>query len=171
MAPLTYYMYFYLIKGIKNESFMRFWYLYRACWLKYKCSFLVGIEVKILAWAFIFEPILCVLAVKLGFFAVSPVFPAEISHQNKHLMNWLKYYKYGKCSKILNTFLFLSSNEMLVFRAGYHKMLGRITSRVCTVFPGLFGMQLVFEILEHLPYSLEMNVLLSKKFCGISSES
>ena len=30
---------------------------------------------------------------------------------------------FSKCSKILNTFLFLLSNKMLVFRAGIHKML------------------------------------------------
>ena len=35
----------------------------------------------------------------------------------------------GKCSKILNTFLFLFSNEMLVFRTGIHKMLIRIANR------------------------------------------
>ena len=28
------------------------------------------------------------------------------------------YCRYGKCSKILNTFLFLLANEMLVVRAG-----------------------------------------------------
>ena len=28
---------------------------------------------------------------------------------------------YGKCSKILNTFLVLFSNKMLIFRAGIHK--------------------------------------------------
>ena len=32
----------------------------------------------------------------------------------------------GKCSKILNIFLFLFSNKMLVFMAGNHKMLDRI---------------------------------------------
>ena len=32
---------------------------------------------------------------------------------------------YGKCSKILNTFLFLVSNKLLLFMAGYHKMLVR----------------------------------------------
>ena len=36
---------------------------------------------------------------------------------------------YGKCSKILNAFLFLFSNKMLVFRAGIHKMLVRIANR------------------------------------------
>ena len=36
---------------------------------------------------------------------------------------------YGKCSKILNTFLFLFSNKMLVLRAGIHKMLSRIANR------------------------------------------
>ena len=36
---------------------------------------------------------------------------------------------YDKCSKILNTFLFLFSNKMLVFRAGIHQMLVRIANR------------------------------------------
>ena len=36
---------------------------------------------------------------------------------------------YGKCSKISNTFLFLFSNKMLVFRAGNHKRLVRIANR------------------------------------------
>ena len=36
---------------------------------------------------------------------------------------------YGKCSKISNTFLFLISNKMLVFRAGIHKFLVRIANR------------------------------------------
>ena len=35
----------------------------------------------------------------------------------------------GKCSKILNTFLFLVSNKMLLFMAGIHKMLVRIANR------------------------------------------
>ena len=35
----------------------------------------------------------------------------------------------GKCSKISNTFLFLFSNKMLVFRAGIYKMLVRIANR------------------------------------------
>ena len=37
--------------------------------------------------------------------------------------------KYHKCSKILNTFLVLFSNKLLVFRAGIHKMLVRIANR------------------------------------------
>ena len=37
--------------------------------------------------------------------------------------------EYGKRYKILNTFLFLFSNEMLVFRTGIHKMLVRIENR------------------------------------------
>ena len=36
---------------------------------------------------------------------------------------------YGKCSKISNTFLFLFSNKMLVFRAGIQKILVRIANR------------------------------------------
>ena len=35
---------------------------------------------------------------------------------------------YGKCSKILNTFLVLFSNKMLVIRAGVHKVLVRIAN-------------------------------------------
>ena len=33
---------------------------------------------------------------------------------------------YNKCSKIFNAFLFLFSNEILIVRAGIHKMLIRI---------------------------------------------
>ena len=36
---------------------------------------------------------------------------------------------FGKCSKILNSFLFLFSNKLLVFRAGIHKMCVRIANR------------------------------------------
>ena len=36
---------------------------------------------------------------------------------------------YRKFSKITNTFLFLFSNKMLVFRAGIHKMLVGIANR------------------------------------------
>ena len=36
---------------------------------------------------------------------------------------------YSKCSKILNAFLFLFSNKILVFRAGVHKILVRIANR------------------------------------------
>ena len=36
---------------------------------------------------------------------------------------------YGKCSKISNTFFFLFSNKMLVFRTGIHKKLVRIANR------------------------------------------
>ena len=36
---------------------------------------------------------------------------------------------YGKCSKILNTFLFLFSNSMLVINAETHKMLVRKANR------------------------------------------
>ena len=38
-------------------------------------------------------------------------------------------FTYGKCSKILNAFLFLFSNKILLFRAGIHKMLVRIANR------------------------------------------
>ena len=42
-------------------------------------------------------------------------------------MHWL-IYLYGKCFKILNTFLFFFSNKLLVIRVGIHKMLVRIAS-------------------------------------------
>ena len=74
----------------------------------------------------------------------------------------------GKCSKISNTFLILFSNKMLILRAGIHKILIRIANRegffrssliwVCAVCLGLFSKQLVFEILEHLPYHLFVSV-------------
>ena len=61
---------------------------------------------------------------------------------------------------------------MLVIRAGNHKNLVRIANReypnytassdlilVCAVRLGLFGRQLVFEILGHLPYSSFANNL------------
>ena len=53
--------------------------------------------------------------------------------------------------KISNTFLFLFSNEMLVSRAGIHKMLVRIANRedliwVCPVCLGVFNRQVAFEI-------------------------
>ena len=40
-----------------------------------------------------------------------------------------KGFKYGSCCRILNTFLFLLSDKMLVIRAGTHKMLVRIANR------------------------------------------
>ena len=36
---------------------------------------------------------------------------------------------YGKCSEILNTFLFLFAAKMLVIRAGIHKTLVRLANR------------------------------------------
>ena len=66
---------------------------------------------------------------------------------------------YGKCSKILNTFLILFSHKMLFIRAGNHKMLciiangedlDQTASSVFPVFLSLFARQLVLEILEHL---------------------
>ena len=66
-----------------------------------------------------------------------------------NLMHWLK------CSKILNPFLFLFSNKMLVFRVGIHKILVRIAKREDFGLPCLSGpfVRLVFEIFEHLLYS------------------
>ena len=72
-----------------------------------------------------------------------------------------------KCSKISNIFYILFSYKMLIFRAGICKMLVRIANRedlvsdcfwrsrmiwVLAVCLGLFSRQLVFKILEHLPY-------------------
>ena len=58
---------------------------------------------------------------------------------------------------------------MLVFKAGICKMLVRIANReepdktasseVCAACLGLFGRQLVFKILEHLPYSTKLMIL------------
>ena len=79
---------------------------------------------------------------------------------------------YGKCSKVLKTFLFLFSNNMLIIRARIPKMFVRLVNRedpdqTCSeaVWPesvlfiglGLFGRQLVFKILEHLPFSKLQN--------------
>ena len=38
-------------------------------------------------------------------------------------------HEYAKCSKILNTFLFLFSNKIMVSRAGIHKIFVRIAKR------------------------------------------
>ena len=51
------------------------------------------------------------------------VFAAQMHHM-EDLEGW-----YSKCSKNLNTFLFLFSNKMLAIRAGIHKMLVRIANR------------------------------------------
>ena len=85
----------------------------------------------------------------------------------------------GKCSKISNAFLILVSNKTLIIRGGIHKMLGKIANRedpdqtasseavwsgyslfvpVCL---GLFGRQLVFEILEDLLYMYMIFLYLS----------
>ena len=37
--------------------------------------------------------------------------------------------RYDKCSKLLKTFLFLFSRELLVFMAGIHKMVVRLENR------------------------------------------
>ena len=50
-----------------------------------------------------------------------------IDDEKHHLSKWLG--KENKCSKILNTFLFLFSNKMFVFRGGLHKMLVRTAKR------------------------------------------
>ena len=53
-----------------------------------------------------------------------------------------------KCSKILNTFLFLFSNKMFVFMKTLIRLLFR-SSLIwfCTVCLGLFGRQLVLKML------------------------
>ena len=50
-------------------------------------------------------------------------------HYQYNLRKHILSTKYGRCSKITNTFLFLFSNKILVFRAGTHKMLVRIANR------------------------------------------
>ena len=54
------------------------------------------------------------------------------SHQNEKVLILMegKQKRYRKYSTILNTFLFLFSNKMLVFRVGFRKMLVRIANRV-----------------------------------------
>ena len=56
----------------------------------------------------------------------------------KDIITWYKKHKcsrykihinFGKCSKILSSFLFLFSARMWVIRAGIHKMLVRIANR------------------------------------------
>ena len=75
---------------------------------------------------------------------------------------------YSKCSNILNTFLFLFSDNMLVIKAGAHKTLVRITKKkgrpwsdcfwrssliwVWTACTYIFVRQVVFEILKLLLY-------------------
>ena len=79
----------------------------------------------------------------------------------------MEKFMYGKSSKISNTFLFLFSTKIV----GYHGWNSQNTCQhckqgrswsdcffrssliwVCTVCPGIFGRQLVYKILEHLPY-------------------
>ena len=62
---------------------------------------------------------------------------------------------YGKIS---NTFLIPFSNKTLVIKAEFHKILIIIANRddpdqTCPICLGLFGRQLLFKILEHLPHS------------------
>ena len=46
----------------------------------------------------------------------------------RHLTQHVRF-RYGKCSKIMNIFLFLFSKKIMVFRAGIHKMDARIANR------------------------------------------
>ena len=88
----------------------------------------------------------------LGLHCLSRPFRYATSVQNFRTFN-------DKCSKIPNTFLFLFSNKMMVICAGIHKLLVWLANRedpdqsdlVLSCCLGLFGRQLVFEILEHLP--------------------
>ena len=51
-----------------------------------------------------------------------------VSNFFKKLSFFNFFLRYSKCSKISNTFLFLFSNKMLVFRAGIHKFLARVAN-------------------------------------------
>ena len=82
-------------------------------------------------------------------------------------------YEYGKCSKIMNTFLFLFSNKLLVIRTGsQNSKQGRPWSDcffrssliwVCTVVLCIFDRQ-VFEILEILELLPKMNTSIVKQY-------
>ena len=76
---------------------------------------------------------------------------------------------YGKCSKVWNFFHFIFTNKMLLNRTGVNKMLVRIANREdpdqtasseavwsgSALFVRAFcHRQLVFAILEHLPYMI-----------------
>ena len=57
---------------------------------------------------------------------------ANVSEKNMFFeisLTKITYSTYGKCSKILNTFLFLFFNKMLVFRTVRHKMLVWVANR------------------------------------------
>ena len=77
--------------------------------------------------------------------------------------------------KNLNILLFPFSNEMMTIRSAIHKMLVRIANSEdpdltasseamssliwdFTVCQGLFGRQIVFKSLEHLPYYIWINL-------------
>ena len=79
---------------------------------------------------------------------------------------------YSKCSKFLNTFLFLFSDNMLVLKAGAHKTLVRLANRrtlnrlllqkqsdlgLHFLYILFFG-QVMFEILERLPYIVSKKI-------------
>ena len=72
---------------------------------------------------------------------------------------------YGKCSKISNTFLFLFSNNMFVFRTAVHKMVIRIANTVCL---GLFWQSTsdfnfrTFTTFSEIDYKTNRTI-----FCGI----
>ena len=77
------------------------------------------------------------------------------------------YCRYGKCSKILNTFLFMLANEMLVVRARILRSL----IWVCTVMSRHFW-QANGQILEHSSYSkrtISWKVLSAKTY-GLAHE-
>ena len=69
------------------------------------------------------------------------------------------YYRYGKCSKILDAFLLLFSKLMIVNRACIHSIL--VKSKQGRPWSDCIFRKLVFEILELLPYSeylVELNM-------------
>ena len=107
-----------------------------------------------------------------GYYCTTDVWSSWCSHQRLDWRNFLYFVEENSQNKegtISNTFLFLFSNKMMVVRAGnlqiacQNSKQGRpwsdcfFRSLTITVYPvclGLFNMQLVFEIIEHLPYSV-----------------
>ena len=95
--------------------------------------------------------------------------PIQAIILNKQYLNWFVGIGFsyipecGKCPKISKTFFFLFSNKIAyhcqnIQNACQNGKQGRPWSDcffwVCTVCLGMFGRQLMFKILEHLPYIL-----------------
>ena len=57
------------------------------------------------------------------------IFLLNFEFSNMFINKKLHFLYFGKCSKILNTFLFLFSYKMFVSRAGNHTVLVRIANR------------------------------------------